>query len=195
VAPGRTAPASEEDTMRTPRSLASASLLIPIVLAVSGCAKKEAGAPAADASSPSGRSADGKIPVTTTSPQARAEFVQGQDMVDKLQITNSLDHFRKAIELDPSFAWAELTLAQNSPTGTEFFEHLQKAVALADKASDGERLLILAQQAAANNDAVQQKQYLDQLLAAYPNDERANFAMAGWYFGQQDFPKALEHYR
>ena len=82
-------------------------------------------------------------------------------MVDRLLITDSLARFRKAIELDPSFASAELALAQNSPTGTEFFEHLGKAVALAEKASDGERLLILAQQSAANNDLVQQKQYLD----------------------------------
>ena len=118
--------------MRTLRTLAS--LLIPIVLTVSGCARKEAAAPAADssASSSSNRTGDGKIPITTTSPQAKAEFVQARDMVDKLQITNSLEHFRKAIELDPSFASAELALAQNSPTGTEFFAHLQKAVALAD---------------------------------------------------------------
>jgi len=184
--------------MRTLRPLVP--LLIFVVLTVSGCARKEAAAPAPDSSassssSASDRTGDGKIPITTTSPQAKAEFVQARDMVDKLQITNSLEHFRKAIELDPSFASAELALAQNSPTGTEFFAHLQKAVALADKVSDGERLLILAQQAAANNDVVQQKQFLDQLLAAYPDDERANFAMAAWDFGQQDYPKALEHYR
>ena len=178
------------------RPLRSLTLLLPLSLAiVFGCAKKEAPAPAAaDASNPSG-AAGGKIPITTTSPQAKAEFVEGQDLVDKLRITDSLAHFQKAIELDPGFAWAELALAQNSPTGTAFFEHLGKAVALADKASDGERLLILSAQSGANNDAVQAKQYLDQLVAAYPNDERANFAMAGWYFGQQDLTKAIEFYR
>jgi tetratricopeptide (TPR) repeat protein len=171
-------------------------LLSAVAFALSaGCAKKEAPAPAAADSSTSAPAGDGKIPITTTSPQAKAEFVQGQDLVDKLEITDSLAHFQKAIEIDPSFAWAELALAQNSPTGTEFFEHLGKAVALADKASDGERLLILAAQAGSNNDALGQKRFLDQLLAAYPNDERANFAMAGWYFGQQDYPKAIEHYR
>ena len=178
--------------MRQLRSVTLLLCLAPLVFAA-GCAKKEAPAPAAaDAASPAG---SGKIPITTTSPQAKAEFLDGQDLVDKLRITDSLARFQKAIELDPSFAWAELSLAQNSPTGTEFFDHLGKAVALADKASDGERFLILAAQSGANNDAVQQKQYLDQLLAAYPNDERANFAMAGWYFGQQDLPKAIEYYR
>ncbi len=167
-----------------------------VALVAAGCAKKEAAAPAAAADPTAPATAgDGKIPVTTTSPEAKAEFLQARDMVEKLQITNSLAHFRKAIELDPAFSWAELMLAQNSPTGTEFFEHLNKAVALAEKASDGERLLILATQAGTNNDALQQKEYLEQLVTAYPEDERANFAMAGWYFGQQDLPKAIERYR
>jgi tetratricopeptide (TPR) repeat protein len=180
--------------MRQLRSLTLLLSLASLALAA-GCARKEAAAPAAADAAGSTPADGGKIPITTTSPQARAEFVQGQDLVDKLRITDSLAHFQKAIELDPSFASAELALAQNSPTGTEFFEHLGKAVALAAKASDGERFLILAAQAGANNDAVQQKQYLDRLVAAYPSDERANFAMAGWYFGQQDLPRAIEYYR
>src|SRR5512134_1667852 len=159
------------------------SIGLASALAVSGCAKKDTAVPSADAGGATGatgeaRAGDGKIPISTTSPQAKDEFVQGRDKVEKLLITDSLAHFRKAIELDPSFAWAELALAQNSPTGTEFFEHLNKAVVLSEKASDGERLLILAAQAGSNNDALGQKQYLDQLLAAYPDDERANFAVA-----------------
>ena len=132
--------------MRPLRSLTLLLSLVTVVFAAA-CARKEAPAPAAaDAAGSAGpASADGgKIPITTTSPQAKAEFVQGQDLVDKLKITDSLAHFQKAIELDPSFAWAELALAQNSPTGTAFFEHLAKAVALAEKASDGERYLIAA---------------------------------------------------
>ncbi len=163
--------------------------------AAAGCAKKEAAEPPAAESAPSAPGGDGKIPVTTTSPEAKAEFLQARDMIEKLQVTDSLPHFRKAIELDPAFAWAELALAQNSPTGTEFFEHLNKAVALAEKASNGERLLILAAQAGTNNDALQQQEYFEQLVTAYPEDERANFAMAGWYFAQQDLPKAIERYR
>ena len=180
------------------RQLRSISLFFSVGLSIAlaaGCARKEASAPgAAEAQNPAA-AGEAKIPITTTSPQAKAEFVEGRDKVEKLQITDSLANFQKAVELDPSFALAELALAQNSPTGTGFFEHLARAVALADKASDGERLLILAAQAGANNDAVGQKQHLDRLVAAYPDDERANFALAGWYFGQQDYPKAIEYYR
>ena len=68
-------------------------------------------------------------------------------------------------------------------------------MSLAEKASNGERLLILATEAGANNNAVKQKEYLDQLVAAYPDDERAHFNLGGYYFGQQDFAKAIEHYK
>jgi tetratricopeptide (TPR) repeat protein len=112
-----------------------------------------------------------------------------------LRITDSIAHFEKAASLDPSFALAELSLANSAPTGREFFEHLDKAVSLADKASNGEKLLILATQAGANNNPVKQKELLDELVAAYPNDERAHFNLGGYHFGQQEFPQAIEHYK
>ncbi|MGE5278535.1 MAG: tetratricopeptide repeat protein [Acidobacteriota bacterium] len=165
-------------------------------LAPVACARKEAPAPApvseAKAPTPAG---GGKIPVTTASAEAKAEFLQGRDMFEKLLVTDSIPHFQKAVSLDPNFAWAELALANAAPTGKDFFEHLDKAASLADKASNGERLLILATQAGANNDLVKQKEYLDQLVAAYPDDERAHFNLAGYDFGQQDFGGAIEHYK
>ncbi len=183
--------------MRENRSLGLLLVLgVAAAVAAGGCAKKEAPAPAAAsqaaAPTPAG---GGKIPVTTSSAEARAEFLQGRDLAEKLLVTDSNAHFAKAASLDPSFAWAELSLATSAPTGKEFFEHLNKAVSLADKASNGERLLILATEAGANNNALKQKEYLDQLVAAYPDDERAHFNLGGYYFGQQDYPKAIEHYK
>src|SRR5262249_38615534 len=134
----------------------------------------------------------GKIPITTSSEAARAEFLQGRDLQEKLRVTDSIAHFAKAAQLDPGFAMAELNLSATAPTGTEFFSHLKKAVSLADKASNGERLMILAAQAGSNGDAVKQRDTLEQLVAAYPNDERAHFTAGAYYFGQQDYPSAIE---
>src|SRR4029450_3831217 len=103
----------------------------------------------------------GKIPVTTSSEGARKEFLQGRDLSEKLLIQDSIQHYDKAISLDPNFALAELNRAQVSPTGKEFFDHLKKAVALADKASNGEKLLILGNEAGANGNAAKQKELLD----------------------------------
>jgi tetratricopeptide (TPR) repeat protein len=140
-------------------------------------------------------SASGKLPVTTASEEARKEFLQGRDLAERLLAQDSLQHFDKAISLDPNFAAAELARANSSPTAKEFFDHLKKAVSLKDKASEGERLLILANEAGANGDLAKQKEYLDKLIAAHPNDERAQFNVGGYYFGQQDFAKAIEHYK
>jgi len=139
--------------------------------------------------------ASGKIAITTASEEARKEFLAGRDLSEKLRITDSIPHYDKAIALDPNFALAELSRANVSPTAKEFFEHLKKAVALADKASDGERMLIQANEAGANADPTKQKEILEKLVAAYPNDERAHFALGGYYFGQQDFAQAITHYK
>jgi len=137
----------------------------------------------------------GKIAITTSSEEARKEFLAGRDLAEKLRVTDSIAHFDKAIALDPNFALAELNRANVSPTAKEFFEHLKKAVTLADKASDGERMLIKANEAGANANPTQQKEILDKLVAAYPNDERAHFTLGGYYFGQQDFAQAITHYK
>src|SRR6267142_221372 len=137
----------------------------------------------------------GKIPITTASDDARKEFLQGRDLAEKLLIQDSIQHFDKAISLDPNFALAELNRANVSPTGKEFFEHLKKAVSLSDKASNGEKLLILGNEAGANGNAVKQKEYLEQLVAAYPKDERGHFNLGGYYFGQQDMTQAIDHYK
>jgi tetratricopeptide (TPR) repeat protein len=135
----------------------------------------------------------GKIPITTKSEDARQEFLLGRDLSEKLQAQESLQHFDKAISLDPQFASAELARANSAATAKEFFEHLNKAVSLADKASDGEKLLILATLAGSNGDVVKQKDDLEKLVAAFPNDERAHFNLGAFDFGQQDFPAAIEH--
>jgi tetratricopeptide (TPR) repeat protein len=137
----------------------------------------------------------GKIPITTKSEEAKKEFLAGRDLNEKLLAQDSLQHFDKAIELDPDFALAELARANAGPTAKEFFSHLKKASSLADKASEGEKLLIWANEAGANGDVVKQKEYLDKLVAAYPNDERAHFNLGGYYFGQQEFGPAIEHYK
>jgi tetratricopeptide (TPR) repeat protein len=145
------------------------------------------------AAAPAASAGGGKIPITTKSEEAKKEFALGRDLSEKLQAQDSVAHFDKAIALDPEFASAELARANSAATAKEFFEHLNKAVALADKASEGERLLILANQAGANGEVVKQKDDLEKLVAAYPNDERAHFNLGAFEFGQQNYSQAIEH--
>src|SRR5690242_17882304 len=166
-------------------------LLLISTLIVAGCQQVDS-----SKATPANPSAGtGKIAITTSSEEARKEYLAGRDLQEKLRITDSIAHFDKAISLDPDFALAELNRANVSPTAKEFFDHLKKAVALADKASDGERMLIQANEAGANGDPTKQKEILEKLVAVYPNDERAHFNLGGYYFGQQDFTQAISHYK
>jgi tetratricopeptide (TPR) repeat protein len=56
-------------------------------------------------------------------------------------------------------------------------------------------MLIQAAEAGANGNPTKQKEILDKLVAAYPNDERAHFNLGGYYFGQQDYANAITHYK
>jgi tetratricopeptide (TPR) repeat protein len=162
------------------------ALLAIAVASWTGCNKSSSVAASADG---------GKIPITTNSEEARKEFLTGRDLSERLLGQESLQHFDKALALDPEFAAAELGRANNSPTAKEFFDHLKKAVALAPKASNGERFLILANQAGANGVPEMQKEYLEQAVTAYPNDERVHFTLGNYYFGQQQLDDALSNYK
>jgi tetratricopeptide (TPR) repeat protein len=169
----------------------SVMVLVVAITCLNGCVNAGGtGSPRESANNDSG-----KIPVTTSSAEAKTEFLAGRDLAEKLLITDSLQHYDKAISLDPNFASAELNRATSSATAKEFFDHLKKAVSLADKASSGEKLLILGTEAGANANPTRQHELLSQLVTAYPNDERAHFALGGYYFGQQDFTQAIEHYK
>ena len=136
-----------------------------------------------------------KIPVTTEVTEARQEYLKGRALGENLRAHDSREVLQRAVAKDPNFALGHYSLALNSPTAKEFFNHLNQAVSLSPKASEGERLMILGLQAGANADTDKQRKYYEQLVEAYPQDERAHFLLANNYFGQQDYAKALKEYQ
>ncbi len=138
---------------------------------------------------------DGKIPITTSSAEAKQQYVKGRTLAENLRGHDSRQFLGQAATKDPKFALAHYSLALSAPTAKDFFDHLKHAAALADKASEGERLMILGLQAGANADTKAQRDLYERLVAAYPRDERAHFLLGGAYFGQQDMPKAIQEYR
>jgi tetratricopeptide (TPR) repeat protein len=138
---------------------------------------------------------DGKIPITTASEDAKQQYLKGRTLAEKLRGQDSRQFLGQAAAKDPQFALAHYSLALSAPTAKDFFDHLKHAAALAGKASEGERLMILGLQAGANADTKAQRDYYERLVAAYPRDERAHFLLGGAYFGQQDMTKAIQEYR
>lgn len=154
-------------------------LIVLLMLIWNGCSKVESG----------------KIPITTSSEIALKSYLEGRELFDKLRFQESIAYWEKAIAEDPDFAMAYLNLSQVSPTAKGFFENQGKAVALADKVSEGERLWILGTQEGTNGFPMKQREYFKKLVAKYPNDERAYNLLGNHYFGLQDFALAIDAYQ
>ena len=54
--------------------------------------------------------------------------------------------------------------------------------------------MILALEAGGNANPAKALEYQQELVAKYPNDERAHFLLGGGWFGQQEYDKAIEQY-
>jgi len=142
----------------------------------------------------SGCTQNDKMPITASSSEALDNYLKGRDLFDKLRAQEAEQYFRKAIELDPNFAVAYLNLAFTVSSAKEFFEYLNKASALIDKVSEGEKLWIKGVEAGVNGFPMKQRDYFEMLINKYPNDERTYNLLGGNYFGQQEWVKAIEVY-
>ena len=136
-----------------------------------------------------------EIPITTSSEEAREEFVTGRDLSERLRGTDAHAHFVRAVELDPGFAWAHLQAGFTGSTNQEFFDSLERALALTGEVSEGERLLILATEAGTDGEPEAQRRYLGELVEKYPADHRAHNALGAFHFGRQEYGEAIGHYQ
>jgi tetratricopeptide (TPR) repeat protein len=150
---------------------------------------------AASAQAPAKNAGTEKIPITTSSEEARRLYLEGRDLADKLRATDSHKLYQEAAAKDKTFALARLGLANTAGTAKEFFDALQEAVTLSGKASEPERLMILGLEAGAKGDIARQKEYYTKLTVDYPKDERGHNLLGGYYFGQQDYPAAVAAYQ
>src|SRR6478609_7357268 len=85
--------------------------IVLVALSLTGCQQGETANTGTGSSAAAGNNNSGKIAVTTSSEDARKEYLAGRDLQEKLRITDSIQHFDKAISLDPNFALAELNRA------------------------------------------------------------------------------------
>jgi tetratricopeptide (TPR) repeat protein len=134
---------------------------------------------------------DGPVAVTTASEEARALYARGRERADQLRAHDAHELFQQAAEKDSTFALAHYDIALVSPTTLDFRTHLDKAVALSGKASEGERLMILALQARSDGDPEQSLAYTEELVARYPRDPRAQGLLANAYAGQRKYDQAV----
>ncbi len=168
--------------MKTPilTGVALVIMIVVFVCGLCGCAPKKD---------------DGSIPLTTKSKKAKQYYLQGIELADKLQAQDALGYFEKAVAEDPDFALAWLNLAFAQPTFKDFYEKTAKALALVDKVSEGEALMIKAADAASKGQIEEETALYQQLAAKYPSDKRAHSLLANVLMGQQQYLEAIDEYR
>ena len=135
-----------------------------------------------------------QVPITTSSDEARALYMQGQSLLDNLHFVEASEVFTSAVEADPDFAMGYFMLAATAQTAAQLFRAVRQAQYLAANVTDGEQLYINALVAGSENDQAGQLVALNKLLAMYPQDERTHMQLANYYNGQQDFGEAVKHF-
>ena len=92
-----------------------ATLAVAALLLVSACGQKqEATMPAAEPEAKPAMSAiSAEIPITTSSEEARALFLEGRALLDNLHRTEAHEKFVAATAADPGFATAHVLVAND----------------------------------------------------------------------------------
>jgi len=183
--------------MKTLKSLGEFRLLLLCfaAIAVTACGQQEqAATESVDEGATAEMSRPDKVPVTTSSDEARALYDEGLALADNLHFVEANAAFAKAVEADPGFAMAYYRMALSSQSAAKFF----KAVGLAEdhiaNASEGEQIYIRGLIAGAENDQAAQLEAIRSLMSMYPKDERTHVQLANYHNGQQNFPDAVKHF-
>lgn len=135
-----------------------------------------------------------ELPITTSSQEAMQLFKEGRNKLANVQRQDAAQLFEQAVQKDPDFAQAYIFLAMSSGDFKVINNSLKKASELASKATPGEQKFINCIIAQFQGNDAQQKDYLSQLLNEYPNDKIIQLTAGNFYYGQDDYQTAINHY-
>jgi tetratricopeptide (TPR) repeat protein len=132
-----------------------------------------------------------KIEFTTKSKEAKEYVAQIVHKIESFQNgpeANALA--KKAVEADPEFAFAHYLLGTTSPTPAEAKPHIDKAVELAKKASDGERRYIEAVLLARTQKPAEALAIFTDLSKQFPEERMVQMMMGQVLVGTRKFDEA-----
>ncbi|MGE5497591.1 MAG: tetratricopeptide repeat protein, partial [Syntrophothermus sp.] len=123
-----------------------------------------------------------KLPVTTSSPEARQEYTQALNYLENSQIDKARSLFQEAIKADQNFALAYMGAALTAASFNESKEYFDKAENLVGQASEGEKHLVAMTKAQFEANAGKGKTEAQQLDNMYPNNKQVQFMIGQFYF-------------
>jgi eukaryotic-like serine/threonine-protein kinase len=112
--------------------------------------------------------------LTTNSPEAYRYFLDARELALRVYDREARANYRKAIELDSTFAMAYMGLALVE-SGAERTRLIARALKYSDKATEAERLFIKAMAAYVSSDYPEAVKALEKLAATQPDEKFAFF--------------------
>jgi hypothetical protein len=134
--------------------------------------------------------------VTTSSLEALRAFSMGTAEFDQGRQLGSLPFYRRAVELDPNFAWAYARMGviySNAGENEKAIEYTRKAYELRDRVSEREKLYITSHYYQIVTGEEDKKMEILELYArTYPNDNAPANNLTVGYRNEGDYAKAVE---
>jgi tetratricopeptide (TPR) repeat protein len=130
------------------------------------------------------------LPVTTTSPKARAMYQQAMTDSMNFHLDRALDQWRAAVKLDPNFALANLMIAFRSQDPKEAKAALQRANTAVRKGSNGERLFVRWITGIREGNYLSGIAAMNDLIARYPFDKQLLSLAGNWLMLRYSYDRA-----
>jgi tetratricopeptide (TPR) repeat protein len=137
----------------------------------------------------------GSVPVTTKSDEARQLFSGAVAKLENMHGPDAMKDFRKAVQLDPDFAFANLmisfvTVDQNVDPAEQLAAR-DKARAARSKVSHGEQLMIDWLTSSSEGKMVPAIQAMNQVVEEFPSDKLLLWMAGIWVENQQQITRAI----
>lgn len=126
-----------------------------------------------------------EMPVTTSSKEALKAFTEGRVEFENSQPTKAAVMFKKAIDLDPDFALANLYLSFSD--GSYYPEKFDKAISLKDKVSKGEQIYLEMLDNQRKGNGTEMEKNCRAFEELYPGDPRTQYILGSYiYYGDDE---------
>jgi tetratricopeptide (TPR) repeat protein len=137
------------------------------------------------------KNAPTKLPVTTSSAQARKCFQRAMQNLEYIRRDEALQDLREATKADPNFAQALILTSHLSHNPEEQRTTRSRAQKLAGRVTPAERLLIRWLSGVQEDNYVPAIAAMNDLLSRFPSDQRLAFLVGRWLVHQERYPQGI----
>ena len=137
------------------------------------------------------KNASTKLPVTTSSPQARKCFQRAMQNLEYIRRDEALQDLREATKADPNFAQALILISHLTHDPEEQRTTRTRAQKVTGRLTPAERLLIRWLGGVQEDNYVPAIAAMNDLLSQFPGDQRLAFLAGRWLVHQERYAQGI----